>query len=542
MEGKRLESDPNWDELAGPIVAETIETQHCLPATTPYQALRVVMRIERPSALPVIDPKLTWAGEAICLEWETQTDRQYVVQAKMALSDLDWSELATLPGNGELVTYCLDQPVDFSFFRILESEQEEPRPLDEFAEIDLNFEGDQLCLQWNAESQRQYFIEGRRDLLAPWQIIDSIVAASAEESFCMVLPSPWQFIRVRIGDLVTEPPSVATYIDAVLSLDQGNVCLQWSSTEGQGYTIEAREGLSEPWIDWQSLVAQSQESSFCLPEATPYRFFRIRLDENVDPPSPEQEVVSFVEAKVMINEDQVCLEWSGLDGRDYRIEGSEVLGGAAWELIGETRLEGEVGQTCLPLTTPYRFFRVALLSEVDSEEPVLEITQYLDPSISMMDGQVCLRWEAMEGVFYHIEGVASLDFQEQWTLIERIDPSMEEALYCIELPAEFFFYRIAVLEEVDQGGNSTIDPTPVDYDSAAIGQVLLEGDSVVITWTGDPSDVFRLSYATSLLGPWMELEAEIRSENSQFRFEDPQALEMDAASPRFYRLDKWVMP
>ena len=30
----------------------------------------------------------------------------------------------------------------------------------------------------------------------------------------------------------------------------------------------------------------------------------------------------------------------------------------------------------------------------------------------------------------------------------------------------------------------------------------------------------------------MELEAEIRSENSQFRFEDPQALEMDAASPR----------
>ena len=542
VEGKRLESDPNWDELAGPIVAETIETQHCLPATTPYQALRVVMRIERPSALPVIDPKLTWAGEAICLEWETQTDRQYVVQAKMALTDLDWSELATLPGNGELVTYCLDQPVDFSFFRILESEQEEPRPLDEFAEIDLNFEGDQLCLQWNAESQRQYFIEGRRDLLAPWQIIDSIVAASAEESFCMVLPSPWQFIRVRIGDLVTEPPSVATYIDAVLSLDQGNVCLQWSSTEGQGYTIEAREGLSEPWIDWQSLVAQSQESSFCLPEATPYRFFRIRLDENVDPPSPEQEVVSFVEAKVMINEDQVCLEWSGLDGRDYRIEGSEVLGGAAWELIGETRLEGEVGQTCLPLTTPYRFFRVALLSEVDSEEPVLEITQYLDPSISMMDGQVCLRWEAMEGVFYHIEGVASLDFQEQWTLIERIDPSMEEALYCIELPAEFFFYRIAVLEEVDQGGNSTIDPTPVDYDSAAIGQVLLEGDSVVITWTGDPSDVFRLSYATSLLGPWMELEAEIRSENSQFRFEDPQALEMDAASPRFYRLDKWVMP
>lgn len=358
----------------------------------------------------------------------------------------------------------------------------------------------------------------------------------------MALPSPWQFIRVRIGDLVPEPPSVATYIDAVLSLDQGNVCLQWSSTEGQGYTIEAREGLSEPWIDWQSLVAQSRESSFCLPEATPYRFFRIRLDENVDPPSPEQEVVSFVEAKVMLNEDQVCLEWSGLDGRDYRIEGSEMLGGGAWELIGETRLEGEVGQTCLPLTTPYRFFRVALLSEVDSEEPVLEITQYLDPSISMIDGQVCLRWEAMEGVFYHIEGVASLDSQEQWTLIERIDPSMEEALYCIELPAEFFFYRIAVLEEVDQGGHSNIDPTPVDYDSAAIGQVLLEGDAVVITWTGDPSDVFRLSYATSLLGPWMELEAEVRSANSQFRFEDPQALEMDAASPRFYRLDKWVMP
>ena len=87
------------------------------------------------------------------------------------------------------------------------------------------------------------------------------------------------------------------------------------------------------------------------------------------------------------------------------------------------------------------------------------------------------------GVFYHIEGVASLGFQEQWTLIERIDPSMEEALYCIELPAEFFFYRIAVLEEVDQGGNSTIDPTPVDYGPLRLDKCCLR-DSVVITWTG----------------------------------------------------------
>ena len=99
-----------------------------------------------------------------------------------------------------------------------------------------------------------------------------------------------------------------------------------------------------------------------------------------------------------------------------------------------------------------------------------------------------------------------------------------------------------MLEKVDQLGNSAIQQGPVDYDSAAIGKVLLEGDSVVITWTGNPSDVFRLSYATSLLGPWMELEAEVRSENSQFRFEDPLAPDLDAASPRFYRLDKWVMP
>ena len=61
----------------------------------------------------------------------------------------------------------------------------------------------------------------------------------------------------------------------------------------------------------------------------------------------------------------------------------------------------------------------------------------------------------------------------------------------------------------------------------------------MITWTGDPSDVFRLSYATSSSGPGWSLRRRyaLRIRNLP---KAPQALELDAASPRFYRLDKWV--
>jgi hypothetical protein len=437
----------------------------------------------------------------------------------------------------------LELPVDYTFFRILESEQPEPEPVDGFADVVLDLFDNQLCITWQAEPSRTYVIEGLPELDASWTAITSVVATSSLENYCLALPTPWQFIRVKVGEMSPQPPAGTTYVDVILQWEQESICLEWNSEPGHAYTIEARADLNSTWDAWQEVIADSTATSFCLPTSTSWRFFRIRHNGQSQPPGDEPIIQSYVDPGLSMSNGEICLVWESVQGRNYRIEGrTDLLGSEPWSSLDEVLAEGQETSFCIQGTTPYRFFRVGLLSESSNPEPSTQVRQYLDPVLERNGDELCLSWEPMEGMSYRVEMAASL-VGANWIVLDTLSASSQSLVYCLGPAADFGFYRIAVVEGVDDTEQATEVPDlPSGYEPSIIDDVSLDGSTIVLQWSGDASDVFRLSRARQLVGPWLLLEQEIRSDSPEFLYQDTEALESEPGSPAFYRLEKWLLP
>jgi hypothetical protein len=148
----------------------------------------------------------------------------------------------------------------------------------------------------------------------------------------------------------------------------------------------------------------------------------------------------------------------------------------------------------------------------------------------------------MEGMSYRVEMAASL-VGANWIVLDTLSASSQSLVYCLGPAADFGFYRIAVVEGIDDTEQATEVPDlPSGYEPSIIDDVSLDGSTIVLQWSGDASDVFRLSRARQLVGPWLLLEQEIRSDSSEFLYQDTEALESEPGSPAFYRLEKWLLP
>ena len=508
-----------------------------------YQIMANVEVAQKSDEHAVIDPVVVYHDGTVCLEWDSLQDRLYTVQGRARLTDTQWVDLATVEGSGLGISHCLELPVDYTFFRILESEQPEPEPVDGFADVVLDLIDNQLCITWQAEPSRTYVIEGLPELDASWTAITSVVATSSLENYCLALPTPWQFIRVKVGEMSPQPPAGTTYVDVILQWEQESICLEWNSEPGHAYTIEARADLNSTWDAWQEVIADSTATSFCLPTSTSWRFFRIRHNGQSQPPGDEPIIQSYVDPGLSMSNGEICLVWESVQGRNYRIEGrTDLLGSEPWSSLDEVLAEGQETSFCIQGTTPYRFFRVGLLSESSNPEPSTQVRQYLDPVLERNGDEVCLSWEPMEGMSYRVEMAASL-VGANWIVLDTLSASSQSLVYCLGPAADFGFYRIAVVEGVDDTEQATgVPDLPSGYEPSIIDDVSLDGSTIVLQWSGDASDVFRLSRARQLVGPWLLLEQEIRSDSPEFLYQDTEALESEPGSPAFYRLEKWLLP
>ncbi|MEK9864437.1 MAG: PPC domain-containing protein, partial [Verrucomicrobiota bacterium] len=95
-----------------------------------YQIMANVEVAQKSDEHAVIDPVVVYHDGTVCLEWDSLQDRLYTVQGRARLTDTQWVDLATVEGSGLGISHCLELPVDYTFFRILESEQPEPEPVD----------------------------------------------------------------------------------------------------------------------------------------------------------------------------------------------------------------------------------------------------------------------------------------------------------------------------------------------------------------------------------------------------------------------------
>ena len=547
IQGRASLTDVDWTEM-DQVIAGMAAMEYCLDVNTPFRYFRVEP-IDGPvtPAPTTIDPVLALVDNQLCLTWSSEVNRNYIVQGKETLATGTWDDVTTVLATADSTTYCVALDTPYQYFRIVAGELGEPPVLGPYVDVTLRLGENQVCLDWVSEAGRSYQIEGSTSLdAADWSVVETVNASGDATSYCVDLPSEYQFLRVRAGDMVEPPPVVNedVFIDAVLSLQDNQICLEWPSQAGDVFTIEAKSGLQDAaWEEVQQVVATGNTTSYCVDLPTAYRFFRVRVGGDGVIPPDNEEVVGYTDPSLTLDgSGQLCLDWASTSGSLYIVQGVEVLGSSDWKDIERVTADQNSSQYCLSLPTVYRSFRIAELASSTDPNPQPEptVSAYIDPVLAVSDNQVCLTWQPVDGKSYQVQGLSGIQ-SDQWEVLESLAPSSDPLSHCIVLPSSHQFYRIAVLDSDanggNQGGQGSGNATPATIDS-----VTLENGQVKVRWTGVLGMAYRVSYADALTGPWVEIPETVSSGTESFEFSDDGTLTGGLHSPRFYRVEQLSTP
>jgi len=396
----------------------------------------------------------------------------------------------------------------------------------------------EICLDWDSETGRTYQIEGLVDLRdGDWAVIDTFIADANQSAYCLALPTEIRFLRVLAGD-IEAPVDTVEFIDAILQIEDKQICLEWPSHTGDIFTVEARSDLQDSvWTAIEQVQATGDQTRYCVQLPTKFRFFRIRSGGG-DPQPPGDRVISaFIDPVIEFDQNRICLLWTATEGSDYVIQGNSGLTGLDWQQVEVITANDANMQFCVSLPTTYQFFRIGELAGQLGVpvEPV--VLSYIDPIMALADDQVCLSWSSTTGEAYQVEATSDISVGN-WAVLETLESNGNSLTHCIDLPAEHAFYRIAVLEgNPREEGKEPGAAAPANIDSVSFAN-----GQITVRWSGMSGLAYRISFANSLLGPWSDIPQVIISETDSFEFVDDGSLTGGLLSPRFYRVNLLPMP
>jgi len=115
-----------------------------------------------------------------------------------------------------------------------------------------------FCLTWTSVPDIHYYVEGKSNLLsASWDTISpTITAVAYSTTYCVPLPSPYQFFRVHEGIVVfpAPPPAVSPAINGITRATNG-VLLQWAGPTNGQFKVQWKPSLSAPvWNTFSNVV------------------------------------------------------------------------------------------------------------------------------------------------------------------------------------------------------------------------------------------------------------------------------------------------
>jgi hypothetical protein len=115
--------------------------------------------------------------------------------------------------------------------------------------------GDSFCLAWNAVPGVNYYVQGKPDINdTNWVTVSpTISAANTPDTYCVPLPSPCHFFRVREGLVVVPwvPPVSITSI----TMSTNGVLLEWSTPAGNQFQVQWTASLVAPvWNTFTDLL------------------------------------------------------------------------------------------------------------------------------------------------------------------------------------------------------------------------------------------------------------------------------------------------
>jgi hypothetical protein len=129
-----------------------------------------------------------------------------------------------------------------------------------FSVTNYTFTSNSLCLTWNSLPGAHYYVEGTVVLQAlDWFTVSpTITAGPAEESltYCVSLPSPYQFFRVREGLALTGIPEPSP--DIRVSTSTNGYLLEWTGSVTAQYEVQWSPTLVPPqWNSFSTVVTST---------------------------------------------------------------------------------------------------------------------------------------------------------------------------------------------------------------------------------------------------------------------------------------------
>jgi hypothetical protein len=475
-------NDTNWVRISPIITATNTTMTYCIDEPTPYRDFRVGVATEPPVPPPTdfIDPVVSVTPTNICFTWVSQVGSNYVVQAKINLSDSAWTNISpVITAVGPSTTFCIDRPTPYQFFRVavLGGGEPPPPPPTEFLNPQLTITPTNICFTWLSQVGTNYIVQAKTSLSdLTWTNISPIITAtSTSTTYCVDRPVPYQFFRVAVlGGTTPPPPPPTGFIDPQLAITPTNICITWPSQVGTNYVVQAKAGLLDPaWTNISPVItATSTSTTYCIDRPTPYQFFRIAVLGGTTPPPPPTQ---FIDPQLEVTLTNICFTWVSQIGTNYVVQAKALLADISWTNISPVITATSTSTTyCVDRPTPYQFFRIAQLGGGEPPPPPPP-AQFIDPELAVTQTNICLTWVSLIGTNYAVQGKADV-LATTWTNISpTITATSTITTYCVDRPTPYQFFRIAVL------GGTTPPPPPATNISIIPAQTF-NTNEICFTW------------------------------------------------------------
>jgi len=124
-----------------------------------------------------------------------------------------------------------------------------------FAITSYNIVSNEFCITWNSVPGAYYFVQGKPDLsVTNWATISpQITAVDYSTTWCVPLPSPYQFFRVGQGLVLSSyvpPPRIQSLI-----VSPTNVTIRWNGPSTASYNVQWSPQLVPPlWNSFTNVI------------------------------------------------------------------------------------------------------------------------------------------------------------------------------------------------------------------------------------------------------------------------------------------------
>ena len=209
-----------------------------------------------------------------------------------------------------------------------------------------------------------------------------------------------------------------------------------------------------------------------------------------------------VDSVLTFENGEICLTWTAIPGRQYRIEGKASVDDAEWTPVpGATLTADEATEKmCFALDTlNFSFLQVVLIG--DGDPPVVEEKVIDVLSTTVADGEICLEFTTIAGARYRVETRSAVD--GEWSTVSVSDPAAGDTMkICIPVADTgegISFFRVIQLASTNP------EPPVVEEKEVPVNASTIRDGLLCFTVDAIAGATYRVEGKSEINGPWSEI-------------------------------------